>query len=83
MLSVSPLIAELVRQGHRVTGMTRSEAGTQKLVAIGASVAIVNAFDGAAVEQALRRSEAEAVIEELTALPRALPGLRSSQATLQ
>lgn len=54
-----PLIAELVRQGHRVTGMTRSEAGTQKLVAIGASVAIVNAFNGAAVEQALRRSEAE------------------------
>jgi nucleoside-diphosphate-sugar epimerase len=27
-----PLIAELIRQGHTVTGMTRSEAGAQNLV---------------------------------------------------
>lgn len=34
------------------------------------TVAIVNAFDGAAVEQALRRSQAEVVIDQLTALPK-------------
>ena len=27
-----PLIAELIRQGHTVTAMTRSEQGTRKLV---------------------------------------------------
>jgi hypothetical protein len=49
--------------------MTRSEEGAQKLVDLGATVAVVSAFDGAAVEEALRRSEAEAVIDQLTALP--------------
>jgi nucleoside-diphosphate-sugar epimerase len=65
-----PLIAALVRHGHTVTGMSRDEAGTQKLVDMGVTVAIVNAFDGAAVEQALRRSQAEVVIDQLTALPK-------------
>ena len=64
-----PLIAALVRQGHRVTGMARDTAHTQQLVDMGAAVAIVNAFDGTAVEQALRRSQAEVVIDQLTALP--------------
>jgi nucleoside-diphosphate-sugar epimerase len=65
-----PLVAELVRQGHTVTGMTRSAGGAQKLRDLGASVAQISAFDGAALEQALRRSQAEAVIDELTALPK-------------
>jgi nucleoside-diphosphate-sugar epimerase len=78
-----PLIAELVRQGHTVTGMTRSEAGAQNLVDLGATAVQVSAFDGPAVEQALRRSQAEVVIDQLTALPKhpsdlaaALPGDR-------
>ena len=65
-----PLIAALVRQCHTVTGMSRDEAGTQQLVDMGATVAMVNAFDGAAVAQALRRSQAEVVIDQLTALPK-------------
>jgi nucleoside-diphosphate-sugar epimerase len=65
-----PLVAELVRQGHTVTGMTRSAGGAQNLRDLGASVAQISAFDGPAVEQALRRSQAEAVIDELTALPK-------------
>jgi nucleoside-diphosphate-sugar epimerase len=65
-----PLVAELVRQGHVVTGMTHSEAGAQRLRDLGASVAQVSAFDAPAVEQALRRSQAEVVIDELTALPK-------------
>jgi len=32
-----PLIAALVRHGHTVTGMSRDEAGTQKLVDMGAT----------------------------------------------
>ncbi len=48
-----PLIAELVRRGHEVTGMTHSEAGARNLADMGAAVARVSAFDAAAVEQAL------------------------------
>jgi hypothetical protein len=36
---------------------------------MGVTVAIVNACDGAAVEQALRRSQAEVVIDPLTVRP--------------
>ena len=65
-----PLIAALILQGHTVTGMTQSEAGARKLVELGAAAEIANAFDASVVEQALRRSEAEVVIDELTALPK-------------
>jgi nucleoside-diphosphate-sugar epimerase len=65
-----PLIAELLRQGHMVTGMTRSEAGAQHLTRLGAAVARVNAFDGPAVEDALRQSRAEVVIDQFTSLPK-------------
>jgi nucleoside-diphosphate-sugar epimerase len=65
-----PLIAELIRQGHAVTGMTHSEAGARNLAAMGAAVAQVSAFDGPAVEQALRQSRAEIVIDQLTSLPK-------------
>ncbi len=64
------LIVELVRQGHTVTGMTHSETSARKLVAMGAAVARVDAFDGPAVEQALRQSQAEIVIDQLTSLPK-------------
>lgn len=65
-----PLIAELLKQGHSVVGMTTSEAGARRLEAQGASAAIVDAFDASAVEAALRQSQAEAVIDELTSLPK-------------
>lgn len=65
-----PLVAELIQQGHTVTGMTRSDAGAQKLERAGAAVARVSPFDEAALAEALRRSSAEVVIDELTALPK-------------
>lgn len=64
-----PLVTELVRRGHEVTGMTRSESGARDLAALGAAVARASAFDGASVEQALRDARAEVVIDQLTALP--------------
>ena len=70
-----PLVAELVRRGHTVTGMTRSDAGAKALADLGAAVARVSAFDAERLEQALRESRAEVVIDELTALP-AEPGPR-------
>jgi hypothetical protein len=65
-----PLVAELIQQGHTVTGMTHSDAGAQKLQTAGAAVARVSVFDEAALAEALRRSSAEVVIDELTALPK-------------
>ena len=65
-----PLVTELIRQGHTVTGMTHSDAGAEKLSKAGAAVVRVSAFDAPALEEALRRSSAEAVIDELTALPK-------------
>jgi nucleoside-diphosphate-sugar epimerase len=53
-----PLVAELVRRGHTVTGMTSSDAGARALAALGAAVARANAFDAAGLEDALRRSRA-------------------------
>jgi nucleoside-diphosphate-sugar epimerase len=65
-----PLVAELVRRGHTVTGMTRSDAGARALADLGAAVARVSAFDATGLEEALRGSRAEVVIDELTSLPR-------------
>ncbi len=65
-----PLVAELLRQGHTVTGMARTEAGAARLAGLGASVAQISAFDRPALERTLRQSRAEVVIDELTALPR-------------
>ena len=50
--------------------MTHSEAGAKRLREYGVEVAIANAFDKGAVEAALRASDAEAVIDELTSIPK-------------
>jgi nucleoside-diphosphate-sugar epimerase len=65
-----PLIAELLKQGHSVVGMTTSETRAKILEGQGASAAIVDAFDAKAVETVLRQSAAEVVIDELTSLPK-------------
>jgi nucleoside-diphosphate-sugar epimerase len=76
-----PLVAELVRQGHAVTGMTRSKASTQGLKELGAEVALVDALDAAAVEEAVRKSGAEAVIDQLTSLPKSPADMAAARAT--
>jgi nucleoside-diphosphate-sugar epimerase len=50
--------------------MTTSETRAKILEGQGASAAIVDAFDAAAVEAILRRSKAEVLIDELTSLPK-------------
>jgi 2-alkyl-3-oxoalkanoate reductase len=67
-----PLIAELLRQKHSVVGMTTSETRAKKLESQGAEAVIVDAFDAGAVLAALKRSKAEAVIDQLTSLPKEL-----------
>src|ERR1700761_8013519 len=65
-----PLIAELLKQGHSVVGMTTSETRAKMLESQGASAMIVDALDAAGVEGGLGQSKAEAVIDELTSLPK-------------
>ena len=65
-----PLIAELLKHGHSVVGMTTSEARAKNLEEQGAEAVVVNAFDAAAVDAALRQAKAEAVIDEMTSLPK-------------
>ncbi len=67
-----PLIAELIRRGHSVVGMTTSEVRARNLEHQGAEPLIMNALDATAVEDALRRSRPEVVIDELTSLPKEL-----------
>ncbi len=64
-----PLLRALVASEHTVTGMTRSERGAEAVRAAGATPAIVDAYDGVAVERAVRDSEPEVVIDQMTALP--------------
>ena len=78
-----PLIAELIRRGHTVTGMSRSDAGAKSLTELGAKIATADAFDESSLREALRQSEAGVVINQLTSLPKdpsqisaAIPGDR-------
>jgi 2-alkyl-3-oxoalkanoate reductase len=65
-----PLVKELLRQGHQVTAMCRSAAGIQKLKSLGVDVAQVDALDAEGVRKAVQRSSPEAVIDQLTSLPK-------------
>jgi 2-alkyl-3-oxoalkanoate reductase len=64
-----PLVPKLVQAGHEVTGTTRSEERAEAARAAGARAAVVDVFDAEALTTAMRESGAEAVINQLTALP--------------
>jgi nucleoside-diphosphate-sugar epimerase len=64
------LLPLLIAAGHEVTGMTRTPAKVGQLRAAGVQPVVADALDRRAVEQALRAAQPEAVMHELTALPR-------------
>jgi len=64
-----PLIRLLVAAGHAVTGMTRTAAKAAMIEAAGATPAVVDAYDGDAVQAAVMAARAEVVIHQLTDLP--------------
>ena len=65
-----PLISHLIAAGHDVVGMTSSERGLQTLREAGAKGVVANALDAQAVQAAMSKARPDAVIEELTSLPR-------------
>ena len=65
-----PLISALIGAGHHAVGMTSSESGLKTLKDRGADGVVVNALDLSAVRTAIEKVRPDAVIEELTSLPR-------------
>ncbi len=65
-----PLIAALVAAGHEAIGMTTTDHGLRTLREFGADGIIADALDAQAVDTVLRRIGPDAVVDELTSLPR-------------
>jgi 2-alkyl-3-oxoalkanoate reductase len=62
------LIPKLVEHGHAVTGTTRSGAKAQELRALGAAPAVVDGLDRAAVIEAVKAAQPDALVHQMTAL---------------
>ena len=65
-----PLAKTLVADGHEVVALTRSPHKKQELQRLGASVAIADALDRAALIRAVADARPTHVIHQLTALPK-------------
>jgi 2-alkyl-3-oxoalkanoate reductase len=65
-----PLICLLKESGHAVFGLVRSSDSEQALVEMGAGAVIGDALDAASVRAAIQRIRPDAIVNELTSLPR-------------
>jgi len=65
-----PLISALVSAGHDVVGIASSAQGLETIEKNGVEGMVANALDPQAVEAALKKVRPEAVIDELTSLPK-------------
>jgi 2-alkyl-3-oxoalkanoate reductase len=65
-----PLISRLVGEGHEVVGLTQSAAGAATLREQGAEAILANALEAEALDDAVRMSKPEIVIDQLTSLPK-------------
>ena len=65
-----PLIGALRDRGHVVFALARSPNAARAVAALGAEAVLADVLDAAAVRAAVARARPEAVINELTALPR-------------
>ncbi|MBV9744463.1 MAG: NAD(P)-dependent oxidoreductase, partial [Acidobacteriia bacterium] len=65
-----PLVSALIAARHEVIGMTSKEAGLQSLRQAGADGVVIDALNSEAVYAALAKIRPEAVVEELTSLPK-------------
>jgi len=70
------LVPLLRHAGHSVTGTTRSGETASELRARGVTAVVVDAFDAAALRDAVVRAQPDAVMHQLTDLPRVLDRAR-------
>jgi nucleoside-diphosphate-sugar epimerase len=68
----SRLVPLLVERGHAVTGSTRTAAKAERIRSQGATPAVIDALDAAAVKEVVAEAEPEVVVVELTAIPAAI-----------
>jgi 2-alkyl-3-oxoalkanoate reductase len=68
-----PLVQTLVREGHQVTGLTRSRGGAEAVNALGGQAVVANALDRQALSDAVRTTRPEGVVHLLTAMPKRGP----------
>jgi nucleoside-diphosphate-sugar epimerase len=66
------LVPLLHEAGHEVVGLTRSAERGEALRAQGVEPAVADAFDGDALEQAVRAARPEVVVHQLTDIPKAI-----------
>ena len=64
------LVPLLIAEGHQVIGMTRARERGAALEAMGAEVTVADALDAGAVRAAVVGARPQAVIHQLTSLPR-------------
>ena len=74
-----PLVRKLVDAGHEVTGMTRSPERARSLQEAGARAVVCDAFDPPAVKAAVAEAAPEAIVHQLTSIPKALDTRRYGQ----
>jgi nucleoside-diphosphate-sugar epimerase len=72
------LVKLLVRAGHQVTGTTRTESRAELLRALGATPAVVDAYDAEALERLVVAQQPEIVLHQLTSLPDNLVSLEGA-----
>ena len=65
-----PLVRELVRRGHDVVGLTRSQAKTADVAAAGARPVVADVFDAEQIDKVLADVGPEVVVSLLTTLPK-------------
>ena len=63
-----PLVAQLVKKGHEVTGVTRSESKQDLLRELGARPVVADALDPDAVARAVAEAEPDVIVHQLTAI---------------
>jgi nucleoside-diphosphate-sugar epimerase len=63
-----PLVTRLVKRGHEVTGMTRSEPKQDLLRGLGARPVVADALDPDAVARAVAEAQPDVIVHQLTAI---------------
>lgn len=62
------LVPRLVRAGHEVVGMTRSESKQAELYTLGATPVVADALDPDQVAEAVAKAQPEVIVHQLTAI---------------
>jgi nucleoside-diphosphate-sugar epimerase len=73
------LVPMLLAAGHQVTGLARSEARRQAVERLGAQAVVADALDRDALVSAVVAARPEAVVHQLTSIPRALDPRRTAK----